>query len=231
MRLFQYSAVSPRYVSVVALSLVLLGAWAWAAKEFVKPAAKPAASYPAHDTHTDEGVTIAADPYDMPDKASIFTINYQEQGLLPIFVVVTNDTDQPLALSGMKAQLQTADRTKITPSDADDIYRRLSRPNRSNNPYPLPLPRSNKVKGAVSRKTLDEIQNAAFNAKAVEPHTTQAGFFFFDVAGISAPVAGARLYVTGVRNAKGDDLMYFEIALEKYLSAPDKPQGSASSKD
>src|SRR6267143_4474105 len=92
-------------LSATVLALCLLG---WAAKEFVKPVPRPAATYPAHDAHTDEGVTIAADPYDMPDKASIFTINYREQGLLPIFVIVTNDTDQPLALSGMKAQLVTA---------------------------------------------------------------------------------------------------------------------------
>jgi hypothetical protein len=36
--------------------------WVWASKEFVKPVAKPAASYPAHDTHSDEMVTAAADP-------------------------------------------------------------------------------------------------------------------------------------------------------------------------
>ena len=189
------------------------------AKEFVKPAAEKAITYPAHDEHKDEGVTVAADPYDMPDKASIFVINYRDLGVLPIFVIVTNDTDQPISLAGMKGQLVTSDRTKISPSDSDDIYRRVSRPNRSTNPYPLPIPRT-KVKGAVSRQAADEIQNAAFNARAVEPHTTQAGFMFFDVGNMSAPLAGAHLYLTGVRDAKGDDLMYFEIPLEKYLSAP-----------
>jgi hypothetical protein len=29
--------------------------------------------------------------------------------------------------------------------------------------------------------------------------------------------------LTGVRDAKGNELMYFEVALEKYLSAPAKP--------
>jgi hypothetical protein len=156
----------------------------------------------------------------MSDKASIFVINYRDLGVLPIFVIVTNETDQPISLAGMKGQLVTADRTKISPSDADDIYRRVSRPNRSTNPYPLPIPRT-KVKGSVSKQALDEIQNAAFNARAVEPHTTQAGFMFFDVGGMSAPLAGAHLYLTGVRDAKGNDLMYFEIPMEKYLSAPE----------
>ncbi len=191
----------------------------FAAKEFVKPVAQKATSYPAHDEHKDEGVTVAADPYDMPDKASIFVINYRELGVLPIFVVVTNETDQPISLANMKAQMVTADRTKILASDGDDIYRRVSRPNRSTNPYPLPIP-STKVKGAVSRQALDEIQNAGFNARAVEPHSTQAGFLFFDVGSMSAPLAGAHLYLTGIRDAKGNDLMYFEIPMEKYLSAP-----------
>jgi hypothetical protein len=78
------------------------------------------------------------------------------------------------------------------------------------------------VKGAVSQKEMDEIESSQFAAKAVEPHTTQSGFLFFDVGGISVPLAGAHLYVTGVNDPKGNELMYFEIAMEKYLSAPSK---------
>jgi len=59
-----------------------------------------------------------------------------------------------------------------------------------------------------------------FNAKAVEPHSTQSGFLFFDVSGLSAPLPGAHFYLTGVRDAKGTELMYFEIPFEKYLTAP-----------
>jgi hypothetical protein len=86
----------------------------------------------------------------------------------------------------------------------------------------LPIP-SKKVKGAVSQKDQEEIQSAQFGARAVEPHSTQSGFLFFDVSGISTPLAGAHFYLTGVRDAKGNEMMYFEIPLEKYLSAPLKP--------
>jgi hypothetical protein len=195
----------------------------FAAKEFVKPVARPAASYPAHEAHTDEGITVAVDPYDMPDKAQIFSVDYREEGLLPVFVIITNDTDQPITLTGMKSQLITVNRTKISPSDTDDVYRRLAHPTSSAGPtIPLPIPRK-KVKGAVPKKVLDELQAAQFSAKAVEPHGTQSGFLFLDVAGISTPLAGAHFYLTGLQNAKGDELMYFEIPLEKYLSAPAKP--------
>jgi hypothetical protein len=77
------------------------------------------------------------------------------------------------------------------------------------------------VKAAVNQKTRNEVQSAIFDARAVEPHSTQAGFLFFDVGGISHPLAGAHFYLTGLRNGKGDELMYFEIPMEKYLSAPD----------
>jgi len=35
-------------------------------------------------------------------------------------------------------------------------------------------------------------------------------------------LAGANFYLTGVHDAKGNELMYFEVPLEKYLSAPAK---------
>jgi hypothetical protein len=192
-----------------------------AGKHFVMPATQPAKTYPAHDQHPTEAVTLALDPYDMADKASTFSVHYSDVGLMPIFVVITNDGEQPISLSGMKAELITVNRIKIPPATEDDIYRRIARPPGNINPTPLPWPK--KSKGSVSKDAMDEIQNAQFAARAVEPHGTQSGFMFFDVSGISTPLAGANFYLTGVRDAKGNELMYFEVPLEKYLSAPAKP--------
>src|SRR5580693_7455960 len=86
-----------------------------AAKDFVKPAAQPAKTYPAHDDHTDEKVAIGADPYDTADKAKIFSINFREHGLLPVLFVVTNDGDQPISVAHMQVTLTTANRDKLTP--------------------------------------------------------------------------------------------------------------------
>lgn len=191
-----------------------------AAKQFVMPAAKAAKTYPAHDEHPTESVTVAADPYDQGDKTNIFTVRYGEHGFLPIFVAISNDGDQAVSLADMQAQFVTSNRVKLAPSSADDIYRRLSHPtSNAGRTYPLPFP-SKKVKGAVSKQTQEEITNAQFSAKAVEPHSTQAGFLFFDVSGISDPLPGTRLFLTGLRDAKGNELLYFEIPMEKYLSAP-----------
>ena len=211
----------PRFAAVCACVLLCcLGAIA--AKEFVMPAAQPARTYPAHDDHPMEKIVVAVDPYDVEDKASIFSVNYRNHGYMPVFFVITNDGDQPVSLLGMKAQLNTKDRSKLLPSTTDDLARRLSHPSRNDRPntLPIPLPRK-EVKGGVDRKTWDEIEQAQFGAKAVEPHSTARGFLFFDIADISNPLAGASFYLTGVHDAKGNELMYFEIPMEKYLSAPE----------
>ena len=185
-----------------------------AAKDFVKPVAHPAKTYPAHDDHTTDKVAIAADPYDAPDKAKIFSVNFHEHGFLPIFFIVTNDGDQPLSIANMQVTLTTASRAKLTPIAPEDIFRRLGNPHANTHPIPVPIPQK-KVKGAISQKDRDEIESSQFAAKAVEPHTTQSGFFFFDVEDVPAPLEGAHLYITGVNDAKGTELMYFEIGMGK----------------
>jgi hypothetical protein len=217
------SALFVKQLCAVVAAVVLASVLALASKEFVMPAAHSAKTYPANDEHPMEKVTVSVDPYDMADKADIFSVHYNELGFVPFFVVVTNDGDQPVSLTDMKGELITADRSKIPPAVPDDIYRRLAHPSaNAGRTTPIPFP-GKKVKGAVSKQAQEEIQNAQFGARAVEPHSTQAGFMFFDVSGISTPLAGAHFYLTGVRDAKGNELMYFEVPLEKYLSAPAKP--------
>jgi len=220
-----FGTLPPGAIRTIAVATVVLGfsLTVFAGKEFVMPDAHAARTYPAHDDHPTEKVAIALDPYDVEYKASIFSVNYRGYGFLPVFFVVTNDSDQPIALADMKAQLTTVSRAKLFPLGSDDIVRRLSHPSRSDSPNPLPIPLpTKKVKGGVSQKTMDEIERSQFSAKAVEPHSSARGFLFFDVAEISNPLAGANFYLTGVRDAKGNELMYFEVSLEKYLSSPEQ---------
>lgn len=191
-----------------------------AAKNFVKPVAKTAINYPAHDFHRDEKVAIAADPYDTPEKAGIFSASLAEHGFLPIFFVVTNDGDQPVSIGNMEIVLITANHSKLTPISPQDLYRRLSNPQGQTRPSPLPIPIPHRSKGAITKKEMEEIESSQFAAKAVEPHGTQSGFLFFDVGGITAPLPGANIDITGVADASGKELMYFEIAVDKYLDAP-----------
>src|SRR5947209_4815428 len=74
------SISSARLGFVICAFALLCCAGAFAAKEFVMPAAQHARTYPAHDEHPAEKVTIAVDPYDVEYKASIFTVNYRNYG-------------------------------------------------------------------------------------------------------------------------------------------------------
>ncbi len=191
-------------------------------KSFIKPVPKTAFNYPAHDLHRDEKVSIAADPYDSPEKAKIFSINFAAHGFLPIFFIITNDGDQPVSIANMQIKLITANRSKLTPIEPEDLYRRLSNPQaKTGTNNPLPFPR--KVKGGVTKKEMDEIESSQFAARAVEPHTTQSGFLFFDIAGINSPLRGAVIDISGVDDAKGNELLFFEITMDKYLDAPANP--------
>ena len=211
-----------RPVVVAVCAALFLPVMLLASKNFVKPVARTAINYPAHDFHRDSSVAIAADPYDTPDKAKIFSVDFAAHGFLPVFFVVTNDGDQPVSIANMEITLITGNHSKLTPVPPNDLYRRLSNPQTSPRPSPLPLP--HKVKGTISQKEMDEIESSQFAAKAVEPHGTQSGFLFFDVGGISSPLPGANIDITGVTDAKGNELMYFEIPVDKYLDAPQSPK-------
>jgi len=167
-------------------------------------------------------VAIAADPYDNPEKAKIFTINFAQHGFLPIFFIVTNDGDQPVSIANMQIKMITQHNSKLTPIEADDLYRRLSNPQaKTSTNNPLPFPR--KVKGGVTKQEMDEVESSQFAAKAVEPHATQSGFLFFDIADINSPLRGANIDITGVMDSKGNELLFFEIPIDQYLDAPKNP--------
>jgi hypothetical protein len=207
-----------RAIQAAAVVVLCAAVAAWAKKEFVQPVVQPAINFPAHDQHKDEKVTAAADPYDTAGKQEIFTVRYRDVGVLPVRLLISNDGNAPIALTSMKVQLVTASKSRLTPLDSDDLYRRLSKPQRNDQPsrLPVPFPRG-KPKGSVKSETLNEIDSALFAAKAVEPHATQAGFLFFDVEGISEALAGAHLYLTGLRNSEGGELMFFDIPLDNYV--------------
>jgi hypothetical protein len=206
------------------LVLLCVTSLSWAMKDYVfnAPKAFHAKTYPAHDAHDNEKVAIAADPYDMPDKtANVFTVNYKREGLLPVHFIISNDSGELISLQRMKVLLLTKSRAKIEPATPDDIYRRISRQlKRGDEPkiqLPIPIP-SRGGKQTVSKQARAEVEGAQFMARAVEPHSTQAGFFFFDVQDIDNPVAGGRIEITGLRDSSGHELFYFEIPLEKYLN-------------
>ncbi len=203
------------YITAILAGLVL----AAFARDFVMPRLVPATTMACRDPHPQEKVTLGADAYDTPEKLSIFHPPMRSHSVLPVLVVFTNDGDETVVLNKARFQLVTRDRAKSDPYSLDDLRRvftAVSAPrSRSRDQLPIPLPGKNKAHGGLSQADRDELERASFAAKGVEPHSSQQGFLFFDVGDLDEPTRGARLFVTGVNDAHGHELMYFEVPLGK----------------
>ncbi|HWZ42967.1 MAG TPA: hypothetical protein VNW97_05800 [Candidatus Saccharimonadales bacterium] len=188
-------------------------------KPFNPPRATHAKTYPAVEVHDDEQVSVAIDPFDLPDKAAVFRTNYKEHNFLPVRVIISNDSDKTLILRDLTAQYITSRRDKLEPATNDDLYRRLARatkrPDKQSVPLPIPLPKKNKP--AVATEVLREVDDAMLTPVPVTAHSTYSGFLFFDIAGIEVPEAGAHVFLSGMK-IDGKELFYFDIPLEKYLN-------------
>src|SRR5450759_3978630 len=98
----------PVFRYIATLSIVFSSVALWASKDFVPPKASNANTYACKDTHPNERVTAALDVYNTSPKADIFITHFSEEGILPVYLVITNDGDQPIALNNMPTELVTA---------------------------------------------------------------------------------------------------------------------------
>src|SRR5579871_5023966 len=82
-------------------------------KEEVKFSPGPAATYATKQTN--ENVTIALKPYDTEELARVAfgKVNPYQYGILPILVIVQNDTNETLRLEGMHVRYTDFDGTEI----------------------------------------------------------------------------------------------------------------------
>jgi hypothetical protein len=213
------------YLSRVAVFAVLLAGLVFAGdKGFTPPRAQPAQTYPAHESHPDEKVTIGLDLYNSSPKNSIFKIKYKDYDLLPVRLIISNDGDKPLMLDHIKIQLITAQKEKIPVAVRDDLLRKLARPEKvTNRPrvgLPIPVPRDNKP---ISKDAREEIDSAMFVNVPVSPHALQSGFLFFDVSGIENPQEQAHIFISGIK-AGSQELFYFDIPLDQVQERPAPPK-------
>lgn len=205
-------------IGYLAALIVALALAAWA-HDFAMPKLVPATSMASRDYHPQEKMTVGADAYDTAAKASLFHPAMLEHSVLPVLVVFTNDGDETVVLSHVHFELVTRDRAKAEPYTMDDLQRAFTAirapRSRAEDNLPIPFPGKNKAHGGLPQKDRDELEKASFAARAVEPHQGQQGFLFFDVGDLDDPTRGARLYITGVNDAHGHELMYFEVPLGK----------------
>jgi hypothetical protein len=191
------------------------------ASDHKPPPVQPATAFAAVDTHDDEKVSIAAEPYDTREKESLFRVDYLGHGVMPIRIVVTNNGDRPINLSEARILFFTSDGDKILAAEPEDVERLMTRKERESTKIPMPTPLPPiKLKPKASNKEIEaDFNDFEYSAVVVEPHTTRAGFLFYDVSDLDHPLAGASLQVRRLHNADGKELFSFEILFDRYLKS------------
>jgi hypothetical protein len=182
---------------------------------------QPATAFAAVEVHDDEKVAIAAEPYDTKEKAGLFRVDYLAHGVMPVRLIVTNNGNRPINLRDARILFQTAAGDRIQAAEPEDVERLMNRKEREGAKIPMPGPLPNihlKPKGSIKEIT-EDFDGLEYGAIVVQPHTTRAGFLFYDVSDLDNPLKGAKLYLHKLRDADGNELFYFEIPFDKYLKS------------
>jgi hypothetical protein len=194
------------------------------AHDHTTPPVQPATTYPAVEVHDKEHVAIAVEPYDTKEKESIFRVDYLAHGVMPVRIIITNEGDRPISLRDARILFYTAAGDRIQAAEPEDVERLMTRTEREGKRIPMPTPfPSIKMKPKASNKDVEQDFNQfEYQALVVEPHTTRAGFLFYDVSQLDHPLQGARLNLHELRDADGKELFYFEIPFDTYLKSKSK---------
>jgi len=123
----------------------------------------PAASYPSHQTNAQ--IIVGVDAYASGDKlkAAFGKLDPNDHGVLPVLVVIQNDSDKALRLDRLQAGYTGSGGNRVEATPAQEV-RYLRGPDR---PKMIPGP-TGQIKIAKSKKNpLDawEIEGRAFSAK------------------------------------------------------------------
>lgn len=188
------------------------------AKQHKIPTPKNASAYPCHDEHV--SVVVAAEPYNTTEQGKLFRVPYVKNGFMPIYLVVTNNSDEAISLDQARIDFISAERDRIAAAVPGDVERRMTHLHGPGAPIPLPapLPPLRRKPKTPDKKIEQDFDDFEYSAATVPPHSTRAGFFFYDVQGLGpTPLKGARLTVRDIRTASGKELFTFEIPFDNYL--------------
>jgi hypothetical protein len=149
--------------------------------------------------------------------------------MVPVRVIITNDSDTALALDDVRIQFISANNDKLPAADLEDINRRMFT-FKSAQPTTIPgIPISIPIHHPppIDKKVLDDDRDFGFSGMVVNAHATLAGYLFYDIKDIDAdyPLKGAQIYVKMIHTAdKKHELFAFTIPFDKWLAAQPKPE-------
>lgn len=170
--------------------------------------AKPADQYA--NKQTTDGVTIAAEAFTTDDQAktAFGKLNPWRYNILPVLVVIRNDSPNAVRLEKLHFEYELPDRSKVDSMPASDV-KYSKGPNR---PKVAVGPLGGvRVGGGKNPLAAPEIGIRAFSAKMLPPGESASGFVYFET---DVESEGASLYITGLENAATNkQLYYFEVPL------------------
>jgi hypothetical protein len=185
------------------------------------PPPKPASQYAAFDAHADEHVTIAADPCTDQRDCSFFRLPYIQHGLLPVRVIITNDSDTALSLEEVRIQFITVNKDVMPAATLEDINRRLFNSHSAAYGTKIPLTNIPIHHAPVDKKITEDDNDFGFQGTTVNAHSTLAGYLFYDVKDLDDPaLKGASLYLKMIYTLdRKKQLFAFTIPFDKWLAA------------
>src|ERR1035437_52636 len=192
------------------LALLMSIAAAFAADK-TPPAFKPGPASSFVNHQTSERGTVGAEAYDSGEKvkAAFGRLDPYQHGVLPVLVVIQNDSGNAIKLDQIRAEYVGPNHDRVYATPAKDV-RYLQGPRR---PGAIGGPAGRGVKILTKKNPLEawEIEGRAFAAQMLPAGHTASGFFYFDT-GLQM---GATLYLTGMKEAPpGKELLFFELPLQ-----------------
>jgi hypothetical protein len=187
------------------------------------PPPLPAAQYAAHDTH--EQVTIAADPGDSKESAPHTRIDYLGFGFMPIRIIVTNDSSQPLSLDDARIMFVAANDVTENAATHEELDRGIFKMHDAKGkqiPLPAPLPSIRTKPKPIDGQIVADDNDFGFKSSTVAPHSTAAGWLYYDVRDLDRdPLKGATIELRRVRwSGTNKALDTFEIPLIPATTQP-----------
>lgn len=213
---------NPPRIALVAALCLTLPCVATHAAEHKPPPVEPATNFPAVEVHPAEHLEIDVEPYNTTSQLKLFRVNYVAHGFMPVRLIITNTGDRAISLKDARILFITAAGDRLQAAEPEDVERRIVHVRGSSMPMPSPIPGLHMPHKDVSKEIERDFKTFEFQALIVKPHTTEAGFLFYDVEGLQHPLEGAALNLHTLRDIDGKELFYFEIPFDKYLASHGK---------
>lgn len=224
MRNFQ-KPCSSRHIKFHLLAAVLL-AWilflgtplSRAEYKSLKVAVQPAKEYSFFQSQG--SVIIAVDPYLENEKIrTAFDVkDMVKKGVYPFHIIITNESDNLISVDGPAILLNSpdhVDRESLPPEEVVQILLSKSHSSTGKGPsFPSPIPFPIK-KGDDTFELNADLTRKELHKLRVEPHTTGAGFIYFEMPPGIKDLKGWRIFVPKVRDLQTQkDYLFFEVELK-----------------